>query len=432
VPATPCRTDQLGISTAARKFKYNFEIFLTSFTTFHRVDPSLPFDPLSPLRDPFVVAEDHGPNKRLSELIGLIYDAMLDPELWPDALAQIAEFVHGSAAGLFWKDVSSDRGDCIFAFGLEPRYVRLYFERYAKLNRVSNGQLPASIDVRVATGGIIPYDEVLKTREWTGHERFVDCVTAILDKSATSVATLAIFRDERYGIADANMRRRMHLIVPHVRRAVFVAKTLDLKGAQAASFADTLDGIAAATFLVDAAGRIVYVNAAARALVKQSIAFRLDGQRLVATDREANRAFADVFAAVGNCDPAIGARGVTLTLATHGGERYVAHAFPLRSGERGRVENKNSAAAVLFVYSATPNALSCPGAIMEAYKLTPAELRVLLAIVEVGGIPAVAKSLGVGTETVKTHLRRVFQKTGASRQLDLAKIVGSFSSPLLI
>jgi DNA-binding CsgD family transcriptional regulator len=68
---------------------------------------------------------------------------------------------------------------------------------------------------------------------------------------------------------------------------------------------------------------------------------------------------------------------------------------------------------------------------VEAYNLTPAELRVLLAIVEVGGIPAVAKSLGIGTETVRTHLRHVFQKTGASRQLDLAKIVGSFSSQLL-
>jgi DNA-binding CsgD family transcriptional regulator len=223
----------------------------------------------------------------------------------------------------------------------------------------------------------------------------------------------------------------MQFIVPHVRRAVRVAKTLDLKGAQAVSLADTLDCIAAAIFLVDAAGRIVQVNAAARALVKESVVFRLDGRRLVATDRRANRAFADVFAAVGNSDAAIGARSVTLALATPGGERYVAHAFPLTSGTRRDVEGKNSAAAALFVYPAVPNALSCPGAIVEAYNLTPAELRVLLAIVEVGGIPAVAKSLGIGTETVRTHLRHVFQKTGASRQLDLAKIVGSFSSQLL-
>jgi DNA-binding CsgD family transcriptional regulator len=34
-------------------------------------------------------------------------------------------------------------------------------------------------------------------------------------------------------------------------------------------------------------------------------------------------------------------------------------------------------------------------------------------------------------ETVQTHLRRLFQKRGASRQLDLAKTVAGFSNPLL-
>jgi len=51
------------ISTASTlKFGNNFEILWISFTTFRRVDPSLPFDPLGPLQDPFVVAEDHAPS----------------------------------------------------------------------------------------------------------------------------------------------------------------------------------------------------------------------------------------------------------------------------------------------------------------------------------------------------------------------------------
>jgi DNA-binding CsgD family transcriptional regulator/PAS domain-containing protein len=369
--------------------------------------------------------------EQLSGLIGQIYDATLDPGLWPNVLAQTAAFVRGSAAGLFWKDVSNNTEDYIFAFGLEPRYVKFYFEKYAKLDRVSTGQLLAAIEEPVATRDVIPHDEFLKTHEWAEHRRFVDCVAAVLDKSATSAAILGIFRDERDGFADESMRRRMRLIVPHMRRAVLVARTLDLNGAQAASLADALDGIATAMFLVDATGRIVHVNAAARVLLDRSVVFRMDGRRLIATDGKANRAFANVFAAAGNGHAATGAGRVTLALAARGGERYVAHALPLTLATHRRVENKNSAVAVLFVYPATPNVLSCPGAIVEAYKLTPAELRVLLAIVEVGGTPAVAKALGVGKETVRTHLRRVFEKTGTSRQLDLAKIVGRFSSPLL-
>jgi DNA-binding CsgD family transcriptional regulator len=63
--------------------------------------------------------------------------------------------------------------------------------------------------------------------------------------------------------------------------------------------------------------------------------------------------------------------------------------------------------------------------------LTPTELRVLLAIVEVGGVPEVAVALGLAETTVKTHLGRVFVKTGAGRQADLVKIVAGFATPLI-
>lgn len=60
-----------------------------------------------------------------------------------------------------------------------------------------------------------------------------------------------------------------------------------------------------------------------------------------------------------------------------------------------------------------------------------AELRVLFAIVEVGGVPQVAEVLGIAASTVKTHLGRVYEKTGAARQVDLVKLVAGFSSSLV-
>jgi hypothetical protein len=40
----------------------------------------------------------------LSQLIGDIYDAALDPERWPDVLQSSAAFVSGVASALFMKD----------------------------------------------------------------------------------------------------------------------------------------------------------------------------------------------------------------------------------------------------------------------------------------------------------------------------------------
>ena len=73
---------------------------------------------------------------------------------------------------------------------------------------------------------------------------------------------------------------------------------------------------------------------------------------------------------------------------------------------------------------------SPPELIAKSYRLTPSELRVLLAVVEVGGVPEVALALGISETTVKTHLQRVFEKTASKRQVDLVKLVAGYMSPL--
>ena len=55
----------------------------------------------------------------------------------------------------------------------------------------------------------------------------------------------------------------------------------------------------------------------------------------------------------------------------------------------------------------------------------------LLGIVEVGGAPEVAEALGIAPATVRSHLARLFEKTGVSRQADLVKLLAQFSQPLI-
>jgi DNA-binding CsgD family transcriptional regulator len=85
----------------------------------------------------------------------------------------------------------------------------------------------------------------------------------------------------------------------------------------------------------------------------------------------------------------------------------------------------------LFVHKASLETPSAPEVIAKTYKLTPSELRVLLGIVEVGGVADTAEALGIASGTVKTHLLRVFAKTGTRRQAELVKLVAEFSNPLV-
>ena len=77
-----------------------------------------------------------------------------------------------------------------------------------------------------------------------------------------------------------------------------------------------------------------------------------------------------------------------------------------------------------------PAASAHPEVLGAAFKLTPAELRVLLAMVALGSVPEVAAALGVADTTIRTHVGRLFEKTGVRRQADLVKLVTGYAAPL--
>jgi DNA-binding CsgD family transcriptional regulator len=181
-------------------------------------------------------------------------------------------------------------------------------------------------------------------------------------------------------------------------------------------------------YLVDADGRLIHANAAGSVILAARDILSSVGGRLVASDTQVQRTLRDVFAAAGQGDEALGVKGIAMPLIGNDGERYVAHALPLTSGARRRAGLDRVAAAALFVRRAALVTSSTSQVIGETFRLTPTELRVLLAIVEVGGIPEVANAFGVADTTVRTHVNRLFQKMGATRQADLVKLVAGYAT----
>src|SRR5262249_19160128 len=147
---------------------------------------------------------------------------------------------------------------------------------------------------------ILDLDEFFASRfyqEWVRPQRSVDNMSVALDKSATGAALFAVFRHERQGLADEEMRRRMGLIAPHVRRAALIGRAIEHKTAEASTLADTLDGLSAAMFFVDADARIVHANASAQAMLREGLVLRAAVGRLAATDARASRALVEAVAA---------------------------------------------------------------------------------------------------------------------------------------
>lgn len=374
--------------------------------------------------------------ERLSTLIGNIYDAALEHERWPVALRKTADFVQGHSATIFAKDVSKPGGFVAFESGeIGAEYKKSYFENYVKFDPATTGHFFGEIGEPMATVDLVPYHEFLQSRfylEWAKPQGLVDFVAAVLDKSLTSAAMFGVFRHERHGVVDDATRRRMRLVVPHIRRAVLIGRLIDLKVNEAATLATVLDQIRFGVFLVDATGHVVHANDAANAMLVSKTPFRLVDGKLFSQESEVDQQFQYLFAAASNGDQAVGTRGISLTLTSGEHKHHVAHVMPLTAGSRVAIGAKFKAVAAVFVREAEIDVGSPPRHIAQTFNLTPTELRIMLAIVEVGGVPEVARGLGIAESTVKTHLGRLYEKTGATRQADLVKIFASYASPAVV
>ena len=372
-------------------------------------------------------------NQGFTLLIGEIYDAALDASRWTHVLAKIAVYVGGQAAGLLSKDAVSKSGNIHYQVGVDPHFVRLYSETYWKHDPVAS--LPdCEVEQIVSIPDLMPYEEFRAGRfyrEWAQPQGWIDAANAVLEKTSTSCSYLCVIRSEASGMVDDEMRQRMGLIVPHVRRAVRTGKVIDLRQAEAATFADILDGLSPAIFLVDAGGQVVHGNAASRSLLEKGDLLRTVHGRLTASDAQVDQALHEAIIAIGTSDEEISAKCGAVPLRGHVGERYVAYVLPLTAGEHSKVGTTSSAIAALFVRKVELEPVPPSEVIGKTYNLTPTELRVLLAIVNVGGVRQVAGNLGVANTTIKTHLGRLFEKTGVSRQADLVRLVAGYSCMLV-
>jgi DNA-binding NarL/FixJ family response regulator len=101
--------------------------------------------------------------------------------------------------------------------------------------------------------------------------------------------------------------------------------------------------------------------------------------------------------------------------------------MPLEHRSRRGGVSSTAAAAILIAES---EPLKLPSdALSLLYELTPAEVRVFELVVEGRSNETAAKALGVSLSTVKSHMVRVLEKTGARNRASLVHLAHTIRLP---
>jgi DNA-binding CsgD family transcriptional regulator/PAS domain-containing protein len=331
-------------------------------------------------------------------------------------------------ASIFRQDVIRKMGNAYYTWGMDLDFEQLYFKKYIHHNPLLPAMLTVDVGLVTSSSELIPPAEFFDTRfykEWAKPQGLIDNVFCILERSATSAAGFVVFRHERDGIADEKAVELLSAIEPHLRRAVLIGNVIEHKTTQAQGFSDLLDRIRAGVFVVDASGNVIFSNRAGKDIVSAGDYLRAPAGKLSARQPDADQLLREAFRSAGHGDVTMSHKSIAIPLMAANGTRHVANVLPLTRRRAAGIDQR--ATAAVFVHKAALELPDPPEVIASAYKLTKTELRVLLALVELGGAPAIAEALGIGNGTVKTHLRNLFHKTGVKHQTDLVKLVAGFS-----
>ena len=180
-----------------------------------------------------------------------------------------------------------------------------------------------------------------------------------------------------------------------------------------------LDQFSVGVVIVDQSARVLFANAAAQLLSEKGGPLQVKSGMTGLSPEHARR-LANVIRSVLK-DTVV--RMMSFPSSSSGCQLMVLVA-PVKGAElnRSNFRHLRSAAAILFVCD--PGSPPIPSTwLTEAYGLTLAEARVALAVSSGATVADTARRLRISPNTVKTHLHRVYEKTGTCRQAELARLM---------
>ncbi|MBA4217668.1 MAG: helix-turn-helix transcriptional regulator [Proteobacteria bacterium] len=173
--------------------------------------------------------------------------------------------------------------------------------------------------------------------------------------------------------------------------------------------------------LTDRHGAVVHANRMGDSLLGQGELLDAAAGVIRARQPGADQELQQALRLSASDEAAMGSTGVTIWLSRPQCPPVFAHVLPL-GGTPLRQELEPQATAALFV-SPGPNPQDCVDTFAATHHLTPAEARVVQALVAGHSLTEAAELLRVGRATAKTQLESVFRKAGVTRQADLIRLV---------
>ncbi len=357
-----------------------------------------------------------------------LYESAGDSAAWESCMRAICEHLGGTAIALYTLDLRWCREGCPdvgearavrCSVGFDPDFERAYLTHFIRRIPWYAADGPHLEAGHVFLSHAVCPDRALERSEFYAdflrQQQFHYNATAVLERRATELRCLTVQRGpKRRGAFGERTVSRVRRLVPHLRRAARLHEQMLSIGLQQAALLAALDQLPVSMALIDDEGRLVAASPRAMRLLKGENGLSLGkaGRISIAVAGGASR----LSRIVKECGPRTWPP-VLRVLRPSGGPALSVHVLPVPgAGLCGR----SPAALLLF---GDPDEVAVPDArtLGAIYGLTPAEERVGVLLTRGFTPRRIAAVQGTSQNTVKTHVKRLFEKVGVNRQADFVR-----------
>ncbi|WP_119388149.1 helix-turn-helix transcriptional regulator [Taklimakanibacter lacteus] len=354
---------------------------------------------------------------RILELAGV---AILEPKKWIDVLRPLAQATGCIGGGLTLEDPIAGTGRPIDYFGFDDGHVEKTWHHYLPQNPLFR-IAPKLQTGFFVTNGMVVREESFKRSEfydgWARPQEICCPVTVVLHRSHSAYIPLTLVRADGHGDVDEEGLDFLGKLAPALTNAFAITMRLQRLEDREETFQAAMSRLSFGIVLLDEKNRIVFANGIGEDLIRDAGAFAAEHGQL-----RVNHGAAAAFEA------AIATAPANFAITLRDGRSLFCVVLPLQR-ENGVFPDWESPTRMLVIGPQESDAALAGDALGAAFGLTPAERAVLEVLLRGEEPSTVASILGISVVTVRTHLLRIFAKTGMHRQSELMRLAWSMTPP---
>ena len=368
------------------------------------------------------------------DLIGKIYEAALNPDLWPSFISEFAIRIKAEAGILSFHNVEEMELLFIKSHGRDATLFDKYREYFIKINPYLNvvKEIPYTV---FSSTELIDEKKLTETEyynDWLLPQSIHYHIGAIIFRDSARLAMVDMQRSLKAGAFGTDELEQIKIFEPHLRRALVInQKFWDLLANPAAA-TTILDNLEIGVIFLDETVRPVYLNRKAEDLTKsgEGVVLRSDGLSTEWPEQAKALkllAYESVQTGLGKgLSPGGVIRVGILPEALH---NVLITPFRTEKNDLG-LTGFRICAAVFISSPSQPHAVSVES-LKNMFELTSAEARLVSELANGITLEEISDKFEITKNTVRDQLKSIFSKVNTRRQTDLINLVKTSPSALI-